>query len=154
MTCRNLHAYLCKCWVFDGSEVKASARNAGDPSSIPGSGRSPREGNGNPLHPPRKSLVGYSPWSPKELDSAKLLTLSDIWHSMIEYLMRTQNYAAEGRLGLCDHRSTKITSCLQEDRLAMETVQSGRYSQYRTSRQTSKRSYFCKQNPLEFSGNQ
>ena len=32
-----------------GSEVKASAWNAGDPGSIPGSGRSPGEGNGNPL---------------------------------------------------------------------------------------------------------
>ena len=32
-----------------GSEGKASAYNAGDPGSIPGSGRSPREGNGNPL---------------------------------------------------------------------------------------------------------
>ena len=28
---------------------KASACNAGDPGSIPGSGRSPGEGNGNPL---------------------------------------------------------------------------------------------------------
>ena len=32
-----------------GSEVKASARNAGDLGSIPGPGRSPGEGNGNPL---------------------------------------------------------------------------------------------------------
>ena len=32
-----------------GSEDKASARSAGDPGSIPGSGRSPREGNGYPL---------------------------------------------------------------------------------------------------------
>ena len=32
-----------------GSEVKASAWNAGDPSSIPGSGKYPGEGNGNPL---------------------------------------------------------------------------------------------------------
>ena len=31
------------------SEVKASACNAGDLGSIPGSGRSPGEGNGNPL---------------------------------------------------------------------------------------------------------
>ena len=31
-----------------GSEVKASAHNAGDLGSIPGSGRSPGEGNGNP----------------------------------------------------------------------------------------------------------
>ena len=32
-----------------GSEVKASTSNAGDPSSIPGSGRSPVEGTGNLL---------------------------------------------------------------------------------------------------------
>ena len=32
-----------------GSEVKASACNAGDLGSIPGSGRAPGEGNGNPL---------------------------------------------------------------------------------------------------------
>ena len=32
-----------------GSDCKASACNAGDPGSIPGSGRSPGEGNGNPL---------------------------------------------------------------------------------------------------------
>ena len=32
-----------------GSKVKASAWNAGDLSLIPGSGRSPGEGNGNPL---------------------------------------------------------------------------------------------------------
>ena len=32
-----------------GSEVKASAHNEGDLGSIPGSGRSPGEGNGNPL---------------------------------------------------------------------------------------------------------
>ena len=32
-----------------GSDGKASAYNAGDPGSIPGSGRSPGERNGNPL---------------------------------------------------------------------------------------------------------
>ena len=32
-----------------GSDGKESACNAGDPSSIPGSGRSPGEGNGYPL---------------------------------------------------------------------------------------------------------
>ena len=37
-------------WGFPGgSEVKASAHNAGDLGSIPGLGRSPGEGNGNPL---------------------------------------------------------------------------------------------------------
>ena len=44
----------------------ASAGNAGDSGSIPGSERS-REGNGNPLQYscleyPRRSLAGYSPW--------------------------------------------------------------------------------------------
>ena len=37
-------------WGFPGgSDSKESACNAGGLSSIPGSGRSPREGNGNPL---------------------------------------------------------------------------------------------------------
>ena len=37
-------------WGFPGgSEDKASACNAGDPGSIPGLGRSPGEGNSNPL---------------------------------------------------------------------------------------------------------
>ena len=37
-------------WNFPGgSEVKASASNVGDLGSIPGSGRSTGEGNGNPL---------------------------------------------------------------------------------------------------------
>ena len=33
----------------DGSDSKESAYNAGDPGSIPGSGSSPGEGNGNPF---------------------------------------------------------------------------------------------------------
>ena len=33
----------------DGSDGKASSCNVGDPGSIPGLGRSPEEGNGNPL---------------------------------------------------------------------------------------------------------
>ena len=62
--------------------VKASAYNAGDPGSIPGSGRSPVEGNGNPLqyscleNPMShgwKSLVGYNPWGRKELDTTEQL---------------------------------------------------------------------------------
>ena len=36
-------------WLPWYSEDKASACNAGDPGSIPGLGRSPGEGNGNPL---------------------------------------------------------------------------------------------------------
>ena len=42
-------AQFCFMGFPGGSEVKASAWNAGDQGSIPGSGRSPGEGNGNPL---------------------------------------------------------------------------------------------------------
>ena len=36
-------------WTPGGTDDKVSSYNAGDPGSIPGSGRSPGEGNGNPL---------------------------------------------------------------------------------------------------------
>ena len=58
-----------------GSDGKVSAHNAGDLGSIPGSGRSPGEGNGKPtpvLLPGKshgqRSVVSYSPWSRKESD--------------------------------------------------------------------------------------
>ena len=61
----------------EGSDSKASAYNVGDPGSIPGSRRSPGEGNGNPLLPGkshgRRSLVGYSLWSHKESDTTERL---------------------------------------------------------------------------------
>ena len=39
------------CTGFPGSsDGEESSCNVGDPSLIPGSGRSPREGNGNSLH--------------------------------------------------------------------------------------------------------
>ena len=45
-----IFSYHIPLWGFPGgSEVKVSAWNAGDPGSIPGSGRSPGEGNGNRL---------------------------------------------------------------------------------------------------------
>ena len=40
---------VCVCVCVCNSEVKVSALNVGDPGLIPGLGRSPREGNGNPL---------------------------------------------------------------------------------------------------------
>ena len=43
------HKYICYRGFPGGSDSKASACNAGDPGSIPGFGRSPGEGNGNPL---------------------------------------------------------------------------------------------------------
>ena len=62
------------------SEYKASSSSAGDLGLIPGSGRSPREGNGNPLHiflpgesHGRRSLVGYSPQGRKDSDKTERL---------------------------------------------------------------------------------
>ena len=44
--------------VPGGSEGKESACNVGDPGSIPGSGRSPVEGHGNPLQDSGLETVG------------------------------------------------------------------------------------------------
>ena len=53
-----------------GSDGKASVCNVGDPGSIPGLGRSPGEGNGNPLH----ILAWRIPWTeePSGLQSMEL----------------------------------------------------------------------------------
>ena len=46
----NVYCVVDTLWGFPGgSEVKASACNVGDLGSIPGSGRSSGEGNGDPL---------------------------------------------------------------------------------------------------------
>ena len=50
----HVHLFMQTLWVRGlpfpgGSEVKASASNAGDPGLIPGLGRYPGEGNSNPL---------------------------------------------------------------------------------------------------------
>ena len=50
------------------SSSKGSACNVGDPGSIPESGRSPGEGNGNR----QGSLASCSPWGGKELDAIEL----------------------------------------------------------------------------------
>ena len=60
------------------SNGKKSACDAGDQSLIPGLGSSFGEGNGNPLQysclknsMEQRSLVGYSPWGRKELDTTE-----------------------------------------------------------------------------------
>ena len=60
-------------WCFrGGSDSKESAFNTGDLGLIPGSGRSPGEGNGNPLwysclenSMGRGAMVGYNSWVAK-----------------------------------------------------------------------------------------
>ena len=57
--------------------VNSLPANEGDAGLIPGSGRSPGEGNCNPIVTPvflpgkshgQRSLVGYSPWSCKRVE--------------------------------------------------------------------------------------
>ena len=59
----------CCCWSLDytllpgGSEGKESAFSVGDPGSIPGSGKSPAEGNSNPLqHSCLENPIGWRAW--------------------------------------------------------------------------------------------
>ena len=74
-----------------GSDGKVSAYSAGDLGSIPGSGRSPGEENGNPLQYSclekshgQRSLVGYIPWGHKELDTTE-------WLHFLSFLYMQQN---------------------------------------------------------------
>ena len=50
----------------DDSDHKESTCNAGDLDSIPGLGRFPGEGNGNPLQYSCLENSTDSPWGPKE----------------------------------------------------------------------------------------
>ena len=68
-----------------GSDGKESACNAGDLGLIPGLGRSPGGGHGNPLQYSglenlhgQRSLVGYSPWIHKESDLTEQLSPAHI----------------------------------------------------------------------------
>ena len=71
-------------WGFPGgSHGKEFACNVGDPGLLPGLGRSPGEGNGNPfwyscLENPmyRGAWRATSPWGHRESDTTEQLTLS------------------------------------------------------------------------------
>ena len=73
-----------------GSDGKESAFIVDDLSSIPGLGRSPGGGHGNPLQYSclknlrgQRSLAGYSLWGRKESDTTEQLTLSLSYYTMI-----------------------------------------------------------------------
>ena len=72
-------------WDFpDGSEGKASVCSAGDPGSIPGSGRSPGERNGNPFqYYCLENPMDGGPWQATVHRVPKSWTrLSDFIHSL------------------------------------------------------------------------
>ena len=76
-----------------GSEVKASACNAGDLGSILGSGRSPGEGNGNPLQYSclENPMDGGDWWATVHGVAKSWIRLSDFTHSLTHSHGRNQH---------------------------------------------------------------
>ena len=72
-----------------GSEVKVSVCNMGDPGSIPGLGRSPGEGNGNPLQNScLENPMDREAWWATVHGVAKSQTrLSDFTHSLRRHIL-------------------------------------------------------------------
>ena len=74
---------VCSLGFPQGSVIKEYAHSVGELGSIPGLGRSPGVGNCSPLQcyclenpHGQRSLVDYSPWGLKELDTAKQLSIA------------------------------------------------------------------------------
>ncbi|CAI9161147.1 unnamed protein product [Rangifer tarandus platyrhynchus] len=73
-----------------GSNGKEYASNVVDLGSIPGLGRSPGGGHGNPLQYSclgnlhgQKSLMGYSPWGHTESDTTEQLNTGSSVHGIL-----------------------------------------------------------------------
>ena len=90
MTSDSVYIHICLSIGFPtGSDGKESFCNVGDLGSIPGLGRCPGGGHGNPpqyscLENPhgQRSLEGYSLWGLKESDMTDLSTqASSLWFS-------------------------------------------------------------------------
>ena len=80
--------YIFKLGFPGGSDGKESACNTGDLGLIPGLGRSPGKGHGNPLQYSflenphgQRSLVGYNPWGCQESDMTERLSTERIFKS-------------------------------------------------------------------------
>ena len=96
-----------------GSDSKVSAYNTGDPGSIPGSGRSPGEGNGNPLH----YLAWKIPW--KE-DAGRLQSMGSqrVGHDWATSLaFPAHNASAPIKLSKCNRlfQCHDIPQCIASD---------------------------------------
>ena len=77
-----------------GLDSEESACKVGDPGSIPGSGRSPGEGNDNPLQHPclensmdRGTWQVHSLWGRKEANSTEQFTLNTMLKSRYNNLI-------------------------------------------------------------------
>ena len=75
-------SFILSLWIL-WLRSKKSAYNVGDLGSIPGSGKSPGEGNGNPFQYSwlenfigQRSLADYSPWGSQRVGHDQVTTLS------------------------------------------------------------------------------
>ena len=86
-----------------GSVVKNPPANAGDRNLIPGLGRSPGGGHGNPLqysclgNHGQRSLAGYSPGGSKESDSTEQLSI----HITMETVTVIRPLVKKGKFQVC-----------------------------------------------------
>ena len=97
------------------SLVKNLPANAGDTGSVPGLGRSPGEGNGNPLqyscleHSMTEGLVGYSPWGHKR-----------VGHNLVTKTIQQHmdaNWSKGLNCGILLGRNTFVLSILEASRM-------------------------------------
>ena len=99
---------LCLSYGFPGSsDGKESTCNVGDLGSIPGLGRSPGGGHGNPLQYSclenphgQRSLAGYSPWGHKESDMTERPSTQHM-PKLIEKINRERNLTTKKRREIC-----------------------------------------------------
>ena len=78
-------------WAMDDSDGKESACNAGDSGLIPGSGRSPGEGNSNPLqYSCLENSMDRGAWGATVHGAAKSWTQLSNYHkaTILQYKMK------------------------------------------------------------------
>ena len=103
---------LCRSYGFPGSsDGKESTCNVGDLGSIPGSGRSPGGGHGNPLQYSclenphgQRSLAGYSPWGHTQSDMSERPSTQRM-PKLIEKITREGNSTTKEGREMCWARS-------------------------------------------------
>ena len=81
--------------------IKNPPRVSGDLGSIPGLARSPGGGHGNPLQYSylenlcgQRSLVGYSPWGNKVLDTTEQLSTAQDIANIVSFFKKNLNKAS------------------------------------------------------------
>ena len=89
MSLLSVHPVLRFLGFPDSSVGKESACNAGDPSSIPGSGRSPGEGIGSPFQHSFASLVAQLVRNPPAMQETRVQFLG--WEDPLEKEMATNS---------------------------------------------------------------